>query len=226
MCGIGGYFQYKSIFNRNHLHSMSDAMIHRGPDFTGYFHDEKVGLVHNRLSIIDLSSRANQPLTSNDGRYLMVYNGEVYNFKELAGQFRIETKTTSDSEVVLELFLKRGVEFANLLNGMFVIAIYDKEEERLFLFRDRVGIKPVFYYLTDDAFVFASELKALQAALPSDWLQIEPTSISQYLHLGFISAPQTIYKNIYKLSPGEMAIVDKNGMSKIKWWSAEEKIHK
>ncbi|PLX16077.1 MAG: asparagine synthase (glutamine-hydrolyzing) [Salinivirgaceae bacterium] len=226
MCGIGGYFQYKSIFNRNHLHSMSDAMIHRGPDFTGYFHDEKVGLVHNRLSIIDLSSRANQPLTSNDGRYLMVYNGEVYNFKELAGQFRIETKTTSDSEVVLELFLKRGVEFANLLNGMFVIAIYDKEEERLFLFRDRVGIKPVFYYLTDDAFVFASELKALQAALPSDWLQIEPTSISQYLHLGFISAPQTIYKNIYKLSPGEMAIVDKNGMSKRKWWSAEEKIHK
>jgi asparagine synthase (glutamine-hydrolysing) len=226
MCGIAGYFQQKSIFDRKYLQVMSDAMIHRGPDYTGYFADEKVGLVHNRLSIIDLSSRANQPLTSADGRYLLVYNGEVYNFKELAGQFRIDTKTTSDSEVVLELFIKRGIEFANLLNGMFAIAIYDKEEQRLFLFRDRVGIKPLFYYLSDSAFVFASELKALQAALPKDWLQIDQEAIAQYLHLGFIPAPKTIYKNIFKLSSGEMAIVDKNGMNKKKWWSAEDKIQK
>jgi asparagine synthase (glutamine-hydrolysing) len=226
MCGIAGFYQNSRVLNRSHLHKMSDAMLHRGPDFTGYFEDERVGFTHNRLSIIDLTSRANQPITSYDGRFIMAYNGEVYNYKELAGQFQIETQTTSDSEVVLELFVKRGVEFVNSLNGMFAIAIYDKEDQRLFLFRDRVGIKPLFYFYENECFAFASELKALKSALPVDWFKIDHAAIADFLHLGFIPAPKTVYKNVFKLGSGEMAIVDKNGFTKRKWWSAESKIQK
>jgi asparagine synthase (glutamine-hydrolysing) len=226
MCGISGYYQQNLNLERLHLHKMSDALIHRGPDFTGYFQNESVGLAHNRLSILDLTSRANQPIASHDGRYVMVYNGEVYNFKELARQFRIEAQTTSDSEIVLELFVKRGVDFVNSLNGMFAIAIYDKHEKRLFLFRDRVGIKPIFYYYDQQTFVFASELKALQSALPKDWLKIDNASIADYLHLGFVPTPKTIYQKVFKMAPGEMIILDGEAFNRRKWWIAEEKIQK
>ncbi len=226
MCGIAGFWQKNDFFNLSHLKMMAEALKHRGPDYTGFFQDKNIGLVHNRLSIIDLNSRSNQPIHSHDGRFIMAYNGEVYNFMELARQFRIETKTSSDSEVVLELFVLKGVEFVNFLNGMFAIAIYDTVENRLFLFRDRVGIKPLFYFEDENQFVFASELKALQKALPKAWLNLNFSAISNYLHLGFIQAPYSIYKNIFKLLPGELAIVDNKGVVKRKWWSINQKLEK
>ncbi len=226
MCGIAGFWQNNDFFDSSHLKLMSEALKHRGPDYTGFFSDKHAGLTHNRLSIIDLNPRSNQPVYSHDKRFVMAYNGEVYNYMELARQFRIETKTSSDSEVVLELFAKKGVEFVNFLNGMFAIAIYDTKENRLFLFRDRVGIKPLFYYQSSNNFVFSSELKALQNALPKEWLQIELSAISEYLHLGFIKAPNSIYKNVYKLLPGELAIIDGKGVVKRRWWSIDQKFEK
>lgn len=226
MCGIAGYWQSGNTLDRRSLEKMAASLRHRGPDHSGIFAEKKVGLVHERLSIIDLNQRAHQPIFSHDDRFVMVYNGEVYNFKELATQFQIEMSTTSDSEVVLELFAKRGVEFVNSLNGMFAIAIYDRNEERLFLFRDRVGVKPLFYFDGDGVFAFASELKALQAGLPDDWFKIDHTAVARFLHLGYIPAPGSIYKRIHKILPGEMAIIDKNGIIKRRWWSIEEKLSK
>ncbi|ALO14939.1 Asparagine synthetase [glutamine-hydrolyzing] 1 [Salinivirga cyanobacteriivorans] len=226
MCGIAGYWNAGVDFNAQSLEVMAAALRHRGPDYSGRFVEGKAGLIHERLSIIDLNERSNQPIHSHDGRFVMVYNGEVYNFNELATQFRIETKTTSDSEVVLELFVKKGVEFVNYMSGMFAIAIYDRKEERLFLFRDRVGIKPLFYYEQPGTFIFASELKALQRALPHDRLRLNHQAVLNYLHLGFIPAPDTIYENTHKLLPGELAIIDANGVVKRKWWSVERQIGK
>ncbi len=226
MCGIAGYWQSGVDLNEETLEAMASSLRHRGPDHSGQFVEERVGLVHERLSIIDLNKRANQPVYSHDERYVMVYNGEVYNYNELATQFRIETQTTSDTEVVLELFAKKGVAFVNYLSGMFAIAIYDRLEKRLFLFRDRVGIKPLFYYEKPGICVFASELKALQKSLPKSWLQINHQSVSNFLHLGFIPAPDSIYEAVHKLLPGELAIIDANGIVKRKWWSIEQKIEK
>ncbi|MDA3866218.1 MAG: asparagine synthase (glutamine-hydrolyzing) [Salinivirgaceae bacterium] len=224
MCGIAGYWQTTEMLGKSHLEKMAEALAHRGPDHQGIYHSSNAGLAHRRLSIIDLSDDANQPFYSQDGRYVMVYNGEVYNFKELAAQFHITPKTGSDSEIVLELFAKRGIEFAKLLNGMFAIAIYDLHEQRLFLFRDRAGIKPLFYYYANNILVFASELKALQKALPGDWLQKNTHAYGAFLHFGFIPAPQTVYHNIFKLEPGHMILLDKNGLKLQPWWSVESKI--
>lgn len=223
MCGIAGFWQTRPILERSHLELMGKALMHRGPDYTGYYIDDAAGMVHNRLSIIDLNSRANQPVFSHNKRFVMAYNGEVYNFNELASQFAIETHTTGDSEVVLELFVKKGVDFVNYLNGMFAIAIYDTVEKRIFLFRDRVGIKPLYYYFDDTIFAFASELKALQKALP-DKLYLKHEAIARFLHLGFIPAPLSIYENVKKVQPGEIVIIDQNGLNHKRWWHIEDHI--
>lgn len=224
MCGIAGYWQSNDFFGEAQLKAMAMSMAHRGPDNQGTFSSPIAGLAHRRLSIIDLSDKANQPFYSADGRYVMVYNGEVYNFKELAAQFQIETRTNSDTEVILELFAKRGIEFPNLLNGMFAIAIYDTHEERLFLFRDRAGIKPLFYYHDNNNLAFASELKALQKVIPKQNLSINKKAISSFLHLGFIPAPETIYNEIFKLKPGHLILLDKDGLRIQQWWDIEKKI--
>ena len=133
MCGIAGFISKK--YQKTDLVKMTDALNHRGPDASGYFFDFKkgVGLGHRRLSIIDLSKEANQPMSSNCGRFLMVFNGEIYNYKEIANQLKVSKwKTNSDSEVVLEAFVEWGTDFLHRLNGMFAIAIYDKKEEKLF----------------------------------------------------------------------------------------------
>ena len=138
-------------------------MQHRGPDAEGFYFDAtvNVGLGHRRLSIIDLSEAANQPFYSQDGRYVMIYNGEVYNFKELIAKYHIQPRTSSDSEIILEAFAQKGVECFKDFNGMFALAIWDKKEEELFVVRDRFGVKPIVYYQKGNDFVFASELKAL-----------------------------------------------------------------
>src|SRR6188474_1197769 len=136
MCGIAGFYDKK--LSRNDLEQMTTIIGHRGPDAIGYFFDENigVGLGHRRLSIIDLSAAANQPFYSQDGRYVMIYNGEVYNYREVAAKYDIQQRTTSDSEVIIEAFAKAGVESLGELNGMFAIAIWDKLEEKLYLIRD------------------------------------------------------------------------------------------
>lgn len=229
MCGISGFYSINNKFNKQDLINMSDAIAHRGPDANGYFIDEYVGLGHRRLSIIDLSDTANQPMHSKDNRYVMVYNGEVYNYREIASElkhkFNSEFKTSSDSEVILETYAKYGPQFLEKLNGMFALAIYDKEKNELFICRDRIGIKPLYYFWDGKNFAFASELKALTvcSSIP---LKINTNAIFQFLHLGFIPAPQSIYNSINKLESGTWLKVSKNAIQTHKYWSINKSISK
>ena len=161
MCGIAGFISPN--YNEAHLRSITWNIKHRGPDAEGFYYNDAdhIGLGHRRLSIIDLSAAANQPFYSHNGRYIMVYNGEVYNYKELAIKYQIQPRTSSDSEIILEAFAQKGIECFNDFNGMFALAIWDKEDKKLFLARDRFGVKPLVYYQQGNNFAFASELKSL-----------------------------------------------------------------
>jgi len=230
MCGIAGYLSYKSKINREDLEKMTLKLSHRGPDASGYFQDEFCGLGHRRLSIIDLSDRAHQPMTSSNDRFVIVYNGEIYNYQEIGAHLKEGSvgntiknfKTSSDTEIILESFSSYGVDFVNQLNGMFAIAIYDKTQQELYLFRDRLGIKPVFYYWDGIRFAFASELKSL-LVLPELDLSINENAVSVFLHLGFIPAPESIYKFIKKMMPGSWIKVTKQGITESKYWSLKQK---
>lgn len=231
MCGIAGYFSPEKKYNRDHLQLMTDAIKHRGPNAEGFYQDGPCGLGHRRLSVIDLSERANQPLTSADDRYVIVYNGEVYNYKEIAARLKssqgnkdnFNFKTSSDTEVVLEAFATYGVNFVHQLNGMFAFAIYDKKQEELYLFRDRIGIKPLYYYWNGKDLVFASELKAIKA-IKEIKTTVRKESIKEFLYLGYIPSPNSIYENIYKLDSGSYLKINKDGIEKISYWSLKNKI--
>ena len=227
MCGIAGYYSFSNKFSEDELHDMTNSIAHRGPDACGYFKDDTIGLGHRRLSIIDLSENANQPMHSLDGRYVMVYNGEVYNYREISTELKqnkkIDFRTSSDSEVILEAYAWYGPDFVQKLNGMFAIAIYDKEKKELFVCRDRIGIKPFYYFWDGENFAFASELKALKklAAIP---LEINKNAIYQFLHLGFIPSPQSIYKSIKKLESGSWLKISKNNCETHKYWSVNKQV--
>jgi len=225
MCGITGFFTSNNTFTEKELHNMTAALVHRGPDAEGYFSDGTVGLGHRRLSIIDLSAAANQPMISHSGNYVIAYNGEVYNFNEIREDIGLSPRTASDTEVILEAFEKYGTEFIHTLNGMFAIAIYDKQEKQLYLFRDRIGIKPLFYFHSGTDFAFASEIKALEASDHiRSCLSINKQAVSKYLYLGFIPEPDTIYKNIYKFPAGSYAVVTKEKITFNKYWDPEQNV--
>jgi asparagine synthase (glutamine-hydrolysing) len=202
MCGIAGYISLNNSITEKQLQQAASLMQHRGPDAEGFYFsgDKRLGLAHRRLSILDLSTAANQPMYSADGRYCIVFNGEVYNFNELKRQLAdrgTSLTTTSDTEVILELFIQKGPSCFASLNGMFAFAIYDMQEQVLTLCRDHVGIKPLFYYADDTCLVFASELKVIRQ-LMGEKLQVNPEAIPYFFHLGFIPEPLTIYKNTFK----------------------------
>jgi asparagine synthase (glutamine-hydrolysing) len=230
MCGICGFYSTSGVFSGNDLEMMSSSLSHRGPDANGVFLNGNVGLGHKRLSIIDLSNTANQPMYSHNDRFVMVYNGEVYNFKEIAEECKLKypdfrLKTSSDSEVILEAFVLWGADFVNKLNGMFAIVIYDKLEDLVYVFRDRVGIKPLYYYWDNQNFAFASELKALKTSnFINKNISLNPIAINKYLHLGYIPEPHSIYKNIYKFPAGNFAVIKGFNLNIIKYWSIEDKI--
>ena len=225
MCGISGFISKKLI--KKDLIKMTNSMQHRGPNANGHYFDlnNSIGLAHQRLSIIDLSEEANQPMLSHSGRYIMVYNGEIYNYKEIAKKLNeINWRTNSDSEVILEAFSKWKFNFINELNGMFAIAIFDKLENSLHLFRDRIGIKPLYYYHKNNELIFASEIKAFKEI--NIELTIDNNSIYSYLHLGYIPKNNSIYKEIKKVEPG-CFINYKNGkLKKTYYWKTEKFIKK
>lgn len=229
MCGIAGLYSSNPSFSKDHLLKMLDVIRHRGPDNQGVYCNHSVGLGHQRLSIIDTSKDAHQPMTSHCGRYVISYNGEVYNFKELAKNLSVPLKTHSDTEVVLELFAQLGSQCIRQFNGMFSAAIYDTKENTLYPFRDRAGIKPLYYYFDEHHFVFSSELKAL-TALPyiKQHIQLDIEAIHQYLNLGFIPEPLTIYKHIYKFPAAHYAKIQTNAsvvnIQFENYWSVENEI--
>lgn len=223
MCGIAGYFSKNKALGRGDLQTMLQVIAHRGPDAEGIFDSpEFCALGHRRLSIIDLSMQANQPMYSHDNRYVMVYNGEVYNYKELAESENLNLKTSSDTEVILELFSKYGIAAFEKFNGMFAMAIYDTHLDELYLSRDRVGIKPLYFYYDTDVFVFASELKAIKTLK----LEVNKPAVYNFLHLGYIPAPQSIYKNVFKLKAGHWLKISVSGISESCYWKPEKVIQK
>jgi len=189
---------------------MTASLAHRGPDAEGYYFDERIGLGHRRLSIIDLQDRANQPMASSCGRYQVIYNGEIYNFKQLRTQLEskgLQFRTSSDTEVLIEGFKLLGKDFLQRVNGMFAFAVWDLVEKSLFLARDRLGEKPLYYCeLENGDFAFASEPRALYE-LPTFSRKLSPLGLSQYLSLNYTLTSACIFKNLRKLPPAHYLTV-------------------
>lgn len=207
------------------LKDINEAQRHRGPDDSGVYIEKNVGLAHRRLSIIDLEG-GKQPFVDEKDKLVLVYNGEIYNFKEIRCELegKYEFKTQSDTEVVLNAYKRWGMECLKYFRGMFAFALYDGPKNMLYLARDRVGIKPVYYYHTPDCFIFTSEFLPL-LKYPHLERQICEDGLVEYLRYQYVPTPRTIYKDIYKLEPGHFLQVDiaHKSLSKVGYWDPEVK---
>jgi asparagine synthase (glutamine-hydrolysing) len=229
MCGIVGMLT-QSESDEAGIKDMKDALAHRGPDASAVFVSEtgKISLGHTRLSIIDLSSAADQPFRTSDGRYVIVFNGEIYNFRRLRSllenQYSTTFRTSSDTEVIAEGFAVWGCSLAQKLEGMFAIVIADLQLEKLYIFRDRVGKKPLYYCRNKKGFYFASEIKALlQIPDIKSSLTTSRKSIATFLHLGYIPEPDTIYSEIQKFPAGCVGEVSREKDLEIKrFWDLND----
>ncbi|MCW3093137.1 MAG: hypothetical protein JWP81_4206 [Ferruginibacter sp.] len=227
MCGIAGvlHFDAKPV-EKIRLIQMRDILQHRGPDDVGLWIDNYIGLAHRRLSIIDLSSGGHQPFFSADGNLVMVYNGELYNYAELRKELEwagFQFTTHSDTEILLAYYRHIGPLAFERFNGMFALAIWDKQRQELFVARDRVGVKPLYYTINDNGFYFASEPKALikYGIDPS----LNESCFDELLAFRFIAGENTIFKHIKRLLPGHYAtITPDRGMKITRWWHLGEKI--
>lgn len=223
MCGIAGFAglnvppdRYRGV-----LDAMCSSMIHRGPDDAGIWHDDIAGIGMRRLSIIDIAG-GHQPLSSNDERYQIVFNGEIYNYRELRSALEargVVFKTRSDTEVLLAQFIQCGWAGLQELNGMFAFAIWDRKERRLSLVRDRLGVKPLYYFWNGKTLLFGSEIKALLAGLTSK-AELNPQAVWDFLTFRYVPGPHTIWKDIYKLQPGHTLTwsADKQDVEVERYW--------
>src|SRR5713226_1185180 len=210
MCGIAGIISPTPVESKL-LVQMRDQMVHRGPDHGGcwFSGDCHVGLAHRRLAIVDLTPEANQPFVSHDGRFVITFNGEIYNFREVCKELLSQgarVNTQSDTEVLLESYRLWGARCLDRLAGMFAFAIWDTQERRLFCARDRAGEKPFYYTTIGGAFVFASELKAF-APCPDFRRKVDYTALLDYLVLGYVPDPKSIWEGCRKLPPGHCMTV-------------------
>ena len=219
MCGITGICNFNSK-NLSIVKKMNFIQAHRGPDSEGYYYDKinKVCLGMTRLAIIGLTS-GNQPQYSKNKNIILVFNGEIYNYKEL-GLFYFNKRYTSDSKLIVDLYQKLGIAFLSKLNGMFSIAIYDKLKKKVFLVRDRFGIKPLYYLYSNKTLYFSSELKTLHKSLNFNF-KINEQVAWNYFSLGYCNTSQSIYDDIKKVDSGTYLEfnVKNNKIKKYKWWN-------
>ena len=228
MCGIAGIWGLRQTVENvlmDNIKTMTNALAHRGPDESGIYKNEGEGIVlgHQRLSILDLTSTGHQPMESFCKNYVIVYNGEVYNYLEIKKQLELEGVRfcgTSDTEVVVAAISKWGIENSlKIFNGMFALALWDKKNRRLTLARDQVGKKPLYYYFSKKEMYFASEIKAIKSILPSDKISINTGALYEYLLSGIISGSNTIYSEIKELEPGSIMVLNSPGNWSItKYW--------
>lgn len=228
MCRIAGFwdFNYKGEYSLEEVAiSMRDSLAYGGPDDAGVYLEPSYGLAltHRRLSILDLSPAGHQPMEFEN--FVITYNGEVYNFREIRQELEKEGYkffSNSDTEVILKAFHRWGFEAVHRFRGMFAFALWDKKEKKLILCRDRIGVKPLYYYNKDGLFMFASELKAFHKH-PKFQKELSPLALSLFLQYGYITSPYSIFEDTYKLEPGHFLIVDDKGkLLKFAYWKVED----
>jgi asparagine synthase (glutamine-hydrolysing) len=219
MCGLAGIFKFSTEINTvEAIRNMTNAIAHRGPDSEGYFEDGIVALGHRRLSIIDLSAASNQPVFSEGRTHCIVFNGEIYNYRELKkGLSHYNFTSNGDAEVVLAAFLHWGEIALQKLVGMFAFAIYDINNNSLFIARDRIGVKPVYYAQSNTVFSFASELRAIKAS-KLHTLSLHHTAIKSYLYMQSFSEPHTIFNEIKQLPAANYMTISSAGIEIKQYW--------
>ncbi len=227
MCGIHGIIALNSDFlpTPEILKLMGDVTAHRGPDDSGVYVENGVGIGMRRLSIIDLTT-GHQPLTNEDQTLWLVCNGEIYNFRELRQELRSKGhkfKTGSDSEVILHLYEEYGDDFVLHLNGMFGFALWDGKRKRLIIGRDRIGIKPLYYYNDGKRLIFSTEAKAI-LAVPGVERDIDPIALQSYLSLGYVAAPYSLFSGIKKLPVASLMVIENQKVEITPYWEMSSTI--
>ena len=227
MCGICGIynFDYLKVLDKD-IHLMNEEMHLRGPDDSGIYTRNNIGIGMKRLSIIDIDN-GHQPMLSNDGEVILVFNGEIYNFIELRNDLiskGYQFLTSSDTEVIIIMYKEYGENFIKRLNGMFAISLFDKKLNKLLIIRDRVGIKPLFYYLDEKKIVFASSIKSIKKNCKN--IKIDNKNFLLYLSLNYVPNSNSIYNQINKLKAGHYIKIENNKVEFIKYWSLPENKNK
>lgn len=225
MCGICGIINFKDKPSEIVIRSMVTSIQHRGPDYQDCYVNSVVALGHARLSIIDLSVAANQPMQTSDGQYVIVYNGEIYNFKELCKELEQQGavfKTKSDTEVVLNAYMLWGKDAFPRFNGMFALAIWDTLNKELILARDRFGIKPLYYYRFSSGLVFGSEIKSILASGFVEKREINPAGMHEYFYYGNALGQNTLFEGISKVLPGQYLAVGNKECASTSYWQIDD----
>jgi asparagine synthase (glutamine-hydrolysing) len=217
MCGITGFINPPNVTSQQ-INKMNDSIAHRGPDDDGVFVKGKVGLGQRRLSIIDLEG-GKQPISNKDGSVWIVFNGEIYNYKELKSSLvnKYEFKTNSDTEVLLHLYEEKGEKCLHYLRGMFAFAIYDFKKDKLFVARDHLGQKPLYYFHDNERFAFGSEIKSV-LSVDDNLREMDEKALYEYLTVRIITPPRSMFKKIRKLPPAHYLVFKNNKIDIVKYW--------
>ncbi len=223
MCGIAGLLNFKNKpSDQPTIKRMTDAVAHRGPDSSGFFIENEIALGFRRLSIIDLSSAANQPFIDNSGRYVMVFNGEIYNYMEVKNNIKdYAFNTTGDSEVIIAAYAKWGADCIKQFRGMFAFAIWDRQEKELFICRDRMGVKPLYYFIDEEKFLFSSEVRSiLESGLVKR--KINPNAVIDYLAYQSVGYPYSVIEGIMQVEAGSWMRIKNGKIEKRIYWDVTE----
>jgi len=220
MCGICGKINLNNEpVSETLVKRMTSCLSHRGPDDEGIYIKGNVSLGHRRLSIIDLSPLAHQPMSNEDGSIWIVFNGEIYNYRELRAKYceGIGLRSASDTEVLLHVLAREGERALSELRGMFALALWDRRRERLLLARDQFGKKPLYYAVRGNSFLFASEVKSL---LVAPWVsrELDPGAAAKYFLYEYVPAPATGYKEVWQVPMGSFALVTRSSIDVRRWW--------